>query len=412
MAMASVEVVVAATDPGLRADKEAQPQGRVLGSIVLAALSLPGVLPTAARAQGAPEQGIVSLRHLHYEDRQEVRTRYPDYTGNEPGSFKRITVDSPSIYVLAPIAGRWSLEGSLVHDQVSGATPRYYSSVSGATVDKGMEDKRTAGDLKVMRYFDRAAVGVGVTHSTENDYKSSAFSLDGRVSSADNNTTFNLGLGSSNDKISSSNDPDLLKKKRTAEIMAGITQALTANDVAQLNLSYSHGRGYYSDPYKLFDNRPGLRKQAAMLARWNHHVASLGATLRSSYRYYHDSFGIRAHTFEAAWVQPVGGSFLLTPSVRYYTQRAAWFYYDPVADTSIFPGPVGSPTFTSTDQRLSAFGAWTVGLKGEVRLGDWSADMKYERYEQRSEWRSFGKGSPAIDPFIADFVQVGVSKKF
>lgn len=402
---------MAATELGLRGDNGAQ-QGKVLGSIVLAALSLPGVLPTAAQAQGAPEQGIVSLRYLHYEDRQEVRTRYPDYTGNEPGSFKRITVDAPSLYVLAPIAGRWSLEGSLVHDQVSGATPRYYSSVSGATVDKGMHDERTAGDVKVMHYFDRAALGVGVSHSSENDYKSSAYSLDGRISTPDNNTTFNLGLGGSNDTISSSNDPDLLKKKRTAEIMAGITQALTSNDVVQLNLSYTHGKGYYSDPYKLFDKRPDLRKQAVMLARWNHHIASLGSTVRSSYRYYHDSFGIRAHTFEAAWVQPLGDTFVLTPSLRYHTQSAAWFYYDPVADTSVFPGPVGSPDYTSTDQRLSAFGAWTAGLKGEVRLGDWTADVKYERYEQRSEWRSFGKGSTAIDPFIADFVQVGVSKKF
>lgn len=410
--MASAEVAVAATELDDRGAAAQPQQGRVLGSVVLAALSLPGVLPSAARAENAPEQGIVSVRHLHYEDRQSVRVRYPDYTGNEPDSFKRITVDAPSVHVLAPIGSRWSLEGSLVHDQVSGATPRFYSSISGATVDQGMQDRRTAGDVKVTRYLERAAFGLGVSHSTERDYESSALSLDGRFSSADNNTTWNLGVGGSSDRIGSVNDPDLHKTKRTAEVLAGVTQALNANDIAQVNLSYSHGKGYYSDPYKLFDKRPELRRQGVLLTRWNHHFATLGSTLRNSYRYYRDSFGIRAHAFEAAWVQPIGGYFVLTPSMRYATQSSAWFYYDPVADTSIFPGPVGAPGHTSTDQRLSAFGAVTLGLKAEVRVGDWSADLKYERYEQRSQWRSFGKGSPGIDPFIADFVQVGVSKKF
>lgn len=410
--MAWAEVAVAATEmENCGQAGQAQPR-KVLGGLVLAAISLPGVLPQAAHAEAAPEHGVVSLRHLHYEDRQQVKTRYPDYTGSEPSTFKRITVDAPSLYVLAPIGSRWSLEGSVVHDQVSGATPRYYSSISGATTAKGMHDERNAGDVKLTRHFERGALGLGVSHSVETDYESSALSLDARVSSSDNNSTFNFGLGGSSDKIGSANDPDLHKRKRTGEVMAGLTQNLTTNDVAQLNISYARGTGYYSDPYKMFDNRPELRRQGVVLVRWNHHVQGLGATLRNSYRYYRDSFGIRAHTFELAWVQPLLEHLVITPSARYYTQSSAWFYYDPVRDTSIFPGPVGTMAYSSTDQRLSAFGAWTVGLKGELRMGDWTVDLKYERYEQRSQWRSFGKGSPAIDPFMADFVQFGISKKF
>lgn len=410
--MAWAEVAVAATEIKTGIDTDPARPRKVLGGIVLAAMSLPGVLPQAAHAQSVPEQGVVSLRHLHYEDRQAVNTRYPDYTGSEPSSLKRITVDAPSLYVLAPIGGKWSLEGSLVRDQVSGASPRYYSSISGATTAKGMHDERTAGDVKFTRHFQRAALGLGVSHSSEHDYESNGLSLDGRVSTDDNNSSFNLGVGGSSDKISSTNDPDLHKRKRTAEVMAGVTQAMTASDIAQLNVGYTRGTGYYSDPYKMFDNRPELRRQGVVLARWNHQFDRLGSTLRNSYRYYRDSFGIRAHTVEAAWVQPLREYLVVTPSVRYYTQSSAWFYYDPVRDTSVFPGPVGTPAYSSTDQRLSAFGAWTFGLKGELRVGEWTADLKYERYEQRPEWRSFGKGSPGIDPFVADFVQFGISKKF
>ena len=66
----------------------------------------------------------------------------------------------------------------------------------------------------------------------------------------------------------------------------------------------------------------------------------------------------------------------------------------------------------SADHRLSAFGAVTLGLKAELRLAEWTADVKYERYEQRSGWRVGGQGSPNLDVFSADSLQFGMSRKF
>jgi hypothetical protein len=43
---------------------------------------------------------------------------------------------------------------------------------------------------------------------------------------------------------------------------------------------------------------------------------------------------------------------------------------------------------------------------------DWLIDLKAQRYEQRSNWRVGGNGSPGLDPFSATFVQVGVETKF
>jgi hypothetical protein len=149
-----------------------------------------------------------------------------------------------------------------------------------------------------------------------------------------------------------------------------------------------------------------------VLTRWNHHFDGLDGTLRSGYRYYRDSYGVVSHTFEGAWAQQVGSMLTITPSVRYATQSSADFYYDPVMDASIFPRPVTSQTYSTTDQRLSAFGAVTLGLRAEVRLGDWTADVKYERSEQRGDWRSFGTGSPNVDPFLWQAVQFGVTTKF
>ena len=383
---------MAATEPK-RIDKA--------GAIIAAALALPGVM---AHADSAPEHGEVAVKYLHYQDSQ-------------PG-LDRIKVTAPSIYVLAPLSTKWAIEGSLVSDSVSGATPRYHSAISGAT--PRMTDERHAGDLKITRYEARSSYALGLSKSKEHDYDSSAVSFDASFSSDDNNRTWNLGVGYASDKIGSTNQPSLAERKRTTEFLIGVTQALSPDDLLQVNLTATRGRGYYSDPYKYADIRPGKRDQAIVLTRWNHHFAEWGSTLRSSYRYYHDTFGINAHTLGAEWVQPVGGRFTITPSVRFYSQSAAKFYFDPVTEFDAnlgepYPSTYSAnpPEFISADQRLSAFGAVTLGLKLAVQLTpDWSTDLKAERYEQRSRWRVGGAGSPGIDPFSASFIQLGVSKRF
>ncbi len=370
------------------------------GGILAAALALPGVL-SPVHAETAPEQGVVEFKFLQYRDWQ-------------PG-FDRVRVKAPSLHALVPLGERWLLEGSAVADSVSGASPRYHTAVSGAS---RMDDERRAGDVKLTRHFARSAYAVGLSRSTEHDYRSTALSVDARFASEDNNTTWNLGLGVGRDRIGSTNDASLHERRRTLELTAGVTQALTPTDLAQLSLTVSRGRGYFSDPYKDPDIRPDRRNIGILLARWNHHVEGLGASLRSSYRYYGDSYGIRAHTLGLDWVQPVGPRLTLTPELRYHTQNAARFYYDPVYDPDLGPPyPPGyftnPPRYISGDQRLSAFGALTLGLKVGVQLSpQWSADLKGEYYEQRSGWRIGGSGSPGLAPLRATFWQVGVSRRF
>ena len=180
----------------------------------------------------------------------------------------------------------------------------------------------------------------------------------------------------------------------------------------QANLTYARGRGYYSDPYKFLDNRPRERDQTALLLRWNRHVPSTGGTLRSSYRFYDDSFEVTASTFGLEWAQPISG-IVVTPSVRYYTQSAASFYVDPIPGTDVPPLVSSQPPYYSADHRLSAFGAYTAGLKVAVPFGkSWLVDAKADYYEQRGEWRIGGEGSPGLAPFKAQFYQVGLYYRY
>ena len=385
--MVSAEVAVAATD--------------ARGALVLAALALPGVWAGSAQAQGAPEHGLVAIKHLHYEDSQ-------------PG-LHRITVDSPSFYLLAPINPGWSVEGSAVLDSLSGATPRWQSAVSSAST---MHETRRAGDVRVTRYLDRASYSIGASVSREHDYDSDALSFNGSWSSDDNNTTWHAGLGANRDRIHPTDGGNVGIDRRTrsgTDLIVGVTQAVSAVDLVQIDVSHSLGHGYFDDPYKDLDFRPDRRRQASLLARWNHHLTDLGATLRSSWRVYRDSYGVRAHTLQAEWVQPLGGSFALTPLLRYHTQGAADFYARAQVDANgapVFP-TLAPGQLNSGDQRLSAFGAFTVGLKAEYKLDAlWSVDAKVEAYEQRGSWRAGGDGSPNVAPFRARSVQLGVSRQF
>ena len=389
----------------------ARPASPPASSVLLASLVLPGLaaLCTAtapqAHAETAPEKTTIAIKYGSYKDGQ-------------PG-FDRITVKAPHLYVLAPVASDWSVEASVVGDSVSGASPRMHTQRSGASQ---MSDYRKAGDVKITRYLARAAVSASVAYSDEHDYTSRALGLQARWSSDDNNRTWTVGFGSASDRIDNTSNgvnTAINQHKRTQEYMAGVTQVLTSVDIAQLNLTRSVGTGYYNDPYKSFDQRPSQRNAWIALARWNHHIQAYDASVRSSYRYYSDTFGVTAHTVGVDWVQPAG-RWVFTPGVRYYTQTAASFYFDPVFTAQGQYDEFGTIMRAaslqgnkSADQRLAAYGAVTMSMKVAYALTpDTVVDVKLENYRQTAALRLGGAGSPGLDPFNARFVQLGLTHRF
>jgi hypothetical protein len=133
-----------------------------------------------------------------------------------------------------------------------------------------------------------------------------------------------------------------------------------------------------------------------------------------AYRYYTDSWGVRSHTFDAEFVQALAKGWSVAPALRVYSQTAADFYVDAVESPYPFPpSPPANALHYSEDQRVSAFGARTYGLKVTKQLGlDTRVDIKVERYEQRGAWALFGTGSKGLDPFYARVVQVGITHWF
>jgi len=375
------------------------------------------LLPSAknACADAPPEQGVVSMRYLNYHDYQKGDT---DLTAGM--SRDRIDVNALSFYGMMPIAGNWSIAGTFTEDSVSGASPAYHGagfpadSMSGASAEI-----RYSGDLKLTRYFSRGTLSVGGSYSEESDYISRGCSLNGTWSTESRNTTFSLGTAYSSDTIFlnkstvvASKQSDTPGRKRIVSGLFGVTQVMSQNDIVQMTATYAHGDGYYSDPYKDPDVRPGKRNMFTFMTRWNHHFDGPDGTARFSYRYYNDSFGIVAHTFDLEYMQPLPNGWEITPMVRFYSQSAADFYVptgdDPLAPTPVPPGA----EHYSEDQRLSAFGAFSYGVKVSKELGrSWTADVQYENYQQRYNWCINGDGDSGIPSFRFRNIQLGLSRK-
>jgi hypothetical protein len=360
-------------------------------ALLMAACALPGMMPNA-HAETIPEFGLISAKVLSYHQNQP----------NSEGSNKA-SVTSPSIYISKPIAGEWLIDASITHDNVSGASPRYHT-----TAASRMSDKRLAADIKVKKYIGKDTVAVGLAYSTEHDYQSTAISVSGTKTSEDSNTTWSGGIGYNQDKINPTNQLVVNEKKRGLEFQVGVTQVLTPLDIAQLTATYTEGAGYYSDPYKSFDNRPRNRTTNVLLARWNHHFKEQGATSRLQYRFYNDSFGVQAHTFGLEVVKTLPGGWTVTPGIRYSTQSKADFYYDPP-----FPNGRTADGYYSADQRLANMGSVTAGIKVSKQIdAESTIDFKLESYVQRTGLYLGSNKSTGLDPLKATIVQVGYSRKF
>lgn len=379
------------------------------GSILAAALALPALAPAAANAQvSAPNATLIQFKYLYYKDYQD--------------SGDRMKITSPALYLLTPITEDWVFEIGAVYDKISGASPYYHSVLSGASNVGGIKDARTAFDGTITKYFgNRTSVAVRAGYSSEDDYRSTAGGVTVRHATPDQNTTYTVGVGYSSDKVFPTAGPPLDETRTMTDFIIGLSQVFSPNDVAQFNAYYAHQSGYLTDPYKAFygvDNRPDSRDMWAGVIRWNHFFESANATMRLSYRYYGDDWKVTANTVGAEWAQTLPGGWVLTPGVRYTTQSAADFYYDPIYDPILGapfpPGYLQNPFgFYSADQRLSAFGGITVGMKVSKALPEgWLIDAKAEYYEQRATWRIGGEGSPGLEAFKAEFYQVGVTRKF
>ena len=392
MVQARPEAAVAVTKPGKLTQLPApSPLMKRLSGPLLA---LPAYQTGTALADAPPAFTEVGLRYTHYSEDSI------DQDAVIFGATDRYDIDVTQLWIEAPLGASWSVALDVQNDYQTGASPWFVGAqqngepgviMSGASI----QDNRVEVGVTTRYFWADGNAGFAVSHSDEDDYEATALAFDASWNTAEDARTWSTSFSSSRDKLNPTQGviPVFITEEDldTQSGYFGVSQILSRTAIARIGLSYTLSEGYLSDPYKFRDQRPDTHERLSLSAGYRRFLIDADASLQIDYRYYADSWGTDSHTVELAWAQNLRGS-LLTPYVRYYTQREADFF-SVIADTK-------TPHYAD-DYRLSSYGAVTLGARWAVALGEsWTLELEAERYMTDADWGVFdGDAAPALVDF-------------
>ena len=364
-----------------------------LKALTLATLALPGVCSQTLASEA------------EYFDVNTMFSRYSE-SGN------RMKVDAYQAVVNIPISEKFKLKINGSKDIISGASPVFYYRDNGQIkMEKSgasIREIRDAQEITGTYLHGDNSLNIKVGRSSENDYDSNYFNIGSRVELDQKGTFVTTNYGFSSDQVwavdqchpketlnncinpidfpgftPQMNDgmykrPGVGGDKTSHSGKLGISQIIDENTQIHGNFSYTHNEGYLSDPYKLVfapgdttsvippfyphgfrhDTRPENREQFTILGGYVQNFEEFNAAeLHLDYRFYADTWGVNAHTFEFSWKQPLWFDWQLTPRARYYSQGSADFYQLYLNDDQL------SNKYYSSDYRLASFGAYGGGVQ-------------------------------------------------
>jgi hypothetical protein len=330
---------------------------------------------------------------LRAENQVDYRYEYYVEDGN------RMEIQTHSVYFEQKLIDRIIAKGELTYDGVSGATPvgtHYHGHA--AMLKPPMFDIRRSINLEFDGRLANHTVTPGFAYSKEHDYQSYGISLNDAMEFNDKNTILQLGVSHNFDSVRKADKHTWLDKDAT-EVIIGVSQLLSPKTIFNADFTLGNDTGYLSDPYRLaefhpvnfpatstvgvIERRPSQRTKEVLFTSLTYYVEPLNASIEGSYRFYHDSYDVSAHTVELTWHQWLGKHIMVEPLFRISEQSAASFY------TTTFSGPfawilnpAGPPGFHSSDYRLSEFYSIDYGLQASVLVTDWmKITAGYHRYE-------------------------------
>jgi len=232
-----------------------------------------------------------------------------------------------------------------------------------------LHDRRKAWNADFSDQFPQVNVSVGFARSLEHDYVSNGWSVNTLTTFNQKNTTLLVGASGTDDHVEVFFLPEWLKK-RSDDVIVGLTQLLNPLTSVSLDLTGARATGMLNEPYKLvqktsrccrgsscrdlFRKPPGRRNRPPRCCPWTARFPKRTARSKPA----------TATTTTPMASAPIpwkrtgsrnSGQIHLQPIARLYEQSAADFYYYDLDDTAIIPTriPVPSGPNYSSDARLS-----------------------------------------------------------
>jgi len=262
----------------------------------------------------------------------------------------------------AKITENFALEANYFVDKVSGASVDVITSASPIKDER----RQKSGTLEYLH--DKTTYTASYMSSVERDYISETASFSLSQSMFGDLTTVTLGFARTNNTVGdnggTSNKPDItwVGHALTRAYSGGVSQIITKNFIAGVNLQVITDAGYLANPYREIryldpTNQvyPDTHTSTAVQVQAKYYLP-YRAAVTGLYRYYNDTWGVVGNTYELDYTHPIRDKWIFEGRVRYYKQSAASFYSD------LFPFAF-SQNFTARDQNLAALDNTTIGAK-------------------------------------------------
>jgi hypothetical protein len=300
-----------------------------------------------------------------------------------------ITIQGPSVLVRRKLGDKLSLAGNYYVDAISSA------SIDVVTQASPYKERRTQYSLSADYLQGKTTYSSGYISSKENDYNSRTAYFNISQDMFGDLTTVSFGFTRGWDKVGRRGDPTFSQPLDRRDWSVGITQIVTRNWLAGLNLESTSSEGFLNNPYRqvrYVDPLNGLG-YSRQQERYPHTRTGTAAAVTSkyylpwhaavdgNYRYFSDTWGIVAHTVRLGYTQP-WRSFTFEGHGRFYQQNQANFYSD------LFPF-FNAQNFLARDRELAAFkstsfgftGTWQFAVKRMSWLDKGTLNLSYDRLQ-------------------------------
>jgi hypothetical protein len=295
------------------------------------------------------------------EDRADVLWHV--YNGGD------ITVEGPELLVRKKVGDSLSLTAGYYEDMISSASIDVKLSAS------PYHEIRKQENVGAEYQHGKTTYGIGYIHSREPDYIADTTFYSVSQDMFGDLTTLTMGYRRAWDSIYRDiktpqgnliNDPTFHQIANHRGYSLSLSQILTRNIILGVNYELLTDQGYLANPYRqirylspggvgfTLANQvyPNTRTSNASSVQLKYYLP-YRAAITGQYRFYSDTWGVKAHTAELDYTQP-WKHWIFDGSLRFYTQKHADFYSD------LFPR-ANYQNFMARDRELAAFHSITVG---------------------------------------------------
>jgi hypothetical protein len=346
-----------------------------------------------------------------------------------------VTIHGPSLLVRKTMAEKYSVSANYYMDMVTSASIDVQ--VSGASEYK---EERTQYSLGFDYLRGKTTYSINYTNSDEDDYQAKTTSFNISQDLFGDLTTVTMGFSKGSDTvrrrdtITDQIDRNFKEPVDRWSYRVGVSQILTRSMIMALGLEVITDEGYLNNPYRSFryvdpDNEtqyklateiyPHTRTSNAVSLNARYFLP-YRAAIHGGYRFFTDTWGIGANTFEVGYVHPLKSTpWTFEASFRYYDQSHADFYSD------LFPS-IDYQNFMGRDKELSTFTSKSlhVGATYEFAKSGWrfvkrgTVNLYYDRMQfdyddfRDARNRSLVAGTEPLYSFGANVIQCFVSVWF